>query len=43
VDVCTRIPPPSMISYAQEAATRNRNIFIMSLQQAWLPFDELLG
>jgi len=43
VDACTRIPPPSMISYAQEAATRNRNIFIMSLQQAWLPFDELLG
>ena len=43
VDVCSPIPPASMISYAQEAATRNRNIFIMSLQQAWLPFDELLG
>jgi GNAT superfamily N-acetyltransferase len=42
-EVCTRIPPPSMISYAQEAVTRNRNIFIMSLQQAWFPFDELLG
>jgi GNAT superfamily N-acetyltransferase len=42
-EVCTQIPPPSMISYAQEAATRNRNIFIMSLQQAWLPFNEMLG
>ena len=42
-EVRTRIPPPSMISYAQEATTRNRNIFIMSLQQAWFPFDELLG
>jgi GNAT superfamily N-acetyltransferase len=42
-EVCTRIPPPSMISYAQEAVTRNRNIFIMSLQQAWFPFDEILG
>jgi GNAT superfamily N-acetyltransferase len=43
VDVCTRIPPPSMISYAQEAATRNRNIFVMGVQQAWQPFNELLG
>jgi RimJ/RimL family protein N-acetyltransferase len=43
VDVCSRIPPASMISYAQEAATRNRNIFIMSLQQAWFPFNETLG
>ena len=42
-EVCTHIPPPSMISYAQEAATRNRNIFIMSLQQAWFPFNEMLG
>ena len=42
-EVCSPIPPPSMISYAQEATTRNRNIFIMGLQQAWFPFDELLG
>jgi len=39
----THIPPASMISYAQEAVTRNRNIFIMSLQQAWFPFNEILG
>ena len=43
VDVCSRIPPASMISYAQEAATRNRNIFVMTIQQSWHPFNELLG
>jgi hypothetical protein len=32
-----------MISYAQEAATRNRNIFVASVQQVWRPFNELLG
>ena len=42
-EVCTHIPPPSIISYAQEATTRNRNIFIMGLQQAWFPFNEILG
>jgi RimJ/RimL family protein N-acetyltransferase len=42
-EVCSRIPPPGMISYAKEAATHNRNIFIISLQQAWRPFNELLG
>ena len=42
-EVCTQIPPPSMISYAREATTRNRNIFIASLQQTWLPFNEMLG
>jgi RimJ/RimL family protein N-acetyltransferase len=43
VDVCSPIPPPSMISLAQEAATHNRNIFVMGVQQAWRPFNELLG
>ena len=43
VDVCSRIPPASMISYAQEAATRNRNIFVLGIQQAWRTFNELLG
>ena len=42
-DVRTHIPPPSIISYAQEATTRNRNIFIMGLQQSWFPFNEILG
>jgi GNAT superfamily N-acetyltransferase len=42
-EVCSRVPPPSMISYAQEAVTRNRNIFVMTVQQAWRPFNELLG
>jgi GNAT superfamily N-acetyltransferase len=42
-EVCSRVPPASMISYAQEAATRNRNIFVASIQQVWRPFNELLG
>jgi len=42
-EVCSRIPPPSVISYAQEAVTRNRNIFMMGLQQSWFPFNEILG
>jgi GNAT superfamily N-acetyltransferase len=42
-DVCSRIPPASMISYAQEAATHNRNLFVMTVQQTWRPFNELLG
>jgi GNAT superfamily N-acetyltransferase len=42
-EVCSRIPPASMISYAQEAATHNRNLFVMGLHQAWRPFNELLG
>jgi GNAT superfamily N-acetyltransferase len=42
-EVRSRVPPPSMISYAQEAATHNRNLFVMGLQQAWRPFNELLG
>jgi RimJ/RimL family protein N-acetyltransferase len=42
-DVCSRIPPASVISYAQEAATHNRNLFVMTMQQAWRPFNELLG
>jgi RimJ/RimL family protein N-acetyltransferase len=42
-DVRSRIPPASVISYAQEAATHNRNLFVMTVQQAWHPFNELLG
>jgi RimJ/RimL family protein N-acetyltransferase len=42
-DVCSTIPPASMISYAQEAATHNRNLFVMTVQQSWRPFNELLG
>jgi RimJ/RimL family protein N-acetyltransferase len=41
-EVCTHIPTASMISYAQEAVTRNCNTFIMSLHQAWFPFNEIL-
>jgi GNAT superfamily N-acetyltransferase len=42
-DVRSSIPPASVISYAQEAATHNRNLFVMTVQQAWHPFNGLLG
>jgi GNAT superfamily N-acetyltransferase len=42
-DVCSPIPPPSIVSLAQEAATHNRNLFVMTVQQAWRPFNQLLG
>jgi RimJ/RimL family protein N-acetyltransferase len=42
-DVRSHIPPASVISYAREAATHNRNLFVRGLQQVWRPFNELLG
>jgi len=42
-EVVTRVPPPSVLTYAQEAFTANKNIFFMNLQHAWRPFGEMLG
>jgi RimJ/RimL family protein N-acetyltransferase len=43
VEARAQIPPPGMISYAKEAVTHNRNLFVMTVQQAWRPFNETLG
>lgn len=43
VEATTRVPPPSLLTYAQEAMTANKNIFFMNLQNAWRPYSELLG
>ena len=43
VESTTHVPPPSMITYAQEAMTANKNIFFMNLRNAWRPYSELLG
>jgi RimJ/RimL family protein N-acetyltransferase len=43
VEATTHVPPPSMITYAQEAMTTNKNIFFMNLRNAWRPYSELLG
>jgi len=42
-EVVTRVPPPSVLTYAREAFTANKNIFFMNLQHAWRPFGEMLG
>jgi RimJ/RimL family protein N-acetyltransferase len=43
VESCTKIPPPSLLTYAQEAATANKNIFFINLQNLWRPFTEFAG
>jgi GNAT superfamily N-acetyltransferase len=42
-DVATRLPPPSVITMGCEIFNTNRNIFMMAVQQAFSPFDELYG
>lgn len=43
VEATTHVPPPSLLSYAQEALTTNKNIFFINLQNTWAPFRELHG
>ena len=40
-EVVTHIPPPSMLTYAQEAVTTNKNIFFLNLQNLWAPYADL--
>lgn len=43
IEATTHVPPPSMMSYIQEAMTTNKNIFFMNLKNTWAPFTENLG
>jgi GNAT superfamily N-acetyltransferase len=43
VEAKTHVPPASLLTYAQEAMTANKNIFFLNLQNAWQPFIELHG
>jgi RimJ/RimL family protein N-acetyltransferase len=43
VESITHVPPPSLLTYAQEAMTANKNIFFMNLRNAWRPFAEING
>lgn len=43
VESKTKIPPPSLVSYCKEAATANKNVFYINLQNIWRPFTEVLG
>lgn len=40
-EVVTQIPSPSLITYAQEAMTTNKNIFFLNLQNIWAPYADL--
>jgi len=41
IEATTRVPPPSMLTYAQEAFTTNKNIFFLNLQNIWAPYADL--
>jgi RimJ/RimL family protein N-acetyltransferase len=43
VESKTKIPPPSLVSYCKEAATVNKNVFYINLQNLWRPFTEFAG
>ena len=40
-EVCTHIPPPSLLTYTQEAITAHKNIFFLNLQNIWAPYADL--
>jgi GNAT superfamily N-acetyltransferase len=43
VESTTHVPPPSLLTYAQEAMTANKNIFFMNLRNTWKPYTEIFG
>ena len=43
IESVTEVPPPSLLSYIQEANTYQKNIWFMNLKSAWAPFVEVLG
>ena len=43
IEATTRVPPPSLLTYTQEAMTANKNIFFANLQNTWGPYAELFG
>ena len=38
IEAITHVPPPSILTYAQEALTLNKNIFFINLQNSFAPF-----
>ena len=42
-EVVTHVPPPSLLTYAQEAITAQKNIFFLNLQNTWGAFKEIHG
>jgi len=43
VESKTKLSPPSLVSYCKEAATANKNVFLINLQNIWRPFTESAG
>lgn len=43
IESITKVPPPSLLTYTQEAIIANKNIFFRNLQRTWAPFTELHG
>lgn len=43
VDAEMTLPPPSILTYTQEALNFQKNIFFLNLKQTWFPFTELHG
>lgn len=43
VDAEVTLPPPSVLTYTQEALNLQKNIFWINLRQTWFPFTELHG
>jgi GNAT superfamily N-acetyltransferase len=43
IEAITHVPPPSMLSYIEEALVAQKNIFFLNLKNTWAPFTEILG
>ena len=43
IEAITHVPPPSVLSYAQEALTAQKNIFFLNLRNAWAPLSKIYG
>jgi RimJ/RimL family protein N-acetyltransferase len=43
IEAITHVPPPSILSYTQEALTVNKNIFFLNLQNTFAPLATFAG
>lgn len=43
VEAEVKLPPPSVLTYAQEVLNVQKNIFFLNLKQTWFPFTERHG
>ena len=43
IEATTHVPPPSVLSFTQEALTAQKNIFFLNLRNAWAPLGKIYG